>query len=348
MREGTFIIAEVGQAHEGSLGLLHAYIDAIAATGVDAIKFQTHIAEAESSALEPFRIAFSKQDKTRYDYWQRMSFSLPQWMEIKQHCDELGVEFMSTPFSIEAVGWLEELGVCRYKIGSGDTHNFLLIDTILATGKPVIISTGMSSYRDIDELMAHCSDMTCVGVHDNEAKNRIILMQCTTQYPTSLNAVGLNNLQEYRQRYGVPVGLSDHSGTIYPGIAASLLGASIVEVHAVFDKRMFGPDVSSSLTIEALAQLVEGIRATHTMLSNPVDKNDNAHFSSLKNTFGRSLAINKTVVAGHCISHDDLECKKPAGQGIDAKYYAQCIGKTLNKSLSKAAFLTEQDFNTDA
>ncbi len=122
-----YIIAEIAQAHDGSLGMVHAYIDAVAKTGCDAIKFQTHIAAAESSIQEPFRVKFSKQDKTRFEYWKRMEFTLEQWKEIKQHCDEVGLEFMSSPFSNAAVDLLEEVGVKRYKIGSGEVNNFVLL-----------------------------------------------------------------------------------------------------------------------------------------------------------------------------------------------------------------------------
>ena len=117
-------MAEIGQAHEGSLGILHSYIDALSDTGIDAIKFQTHIAEAESSEYEPFRVEFSYEDKTRFDYWKRMEFSLSQWTGIREHCDEVGLEFISSPFSNMAVDWLEEIGVQEYKIGSGEVSNY--------------------------------------------------------------------------------------------------------------------------------------------------------------------------------------------------------------------------------
>ena len=139
------IIAEIGQAHDGSVGILHSYIDAVAETGVDAIKFQTHIADAESSALEPFRKKFSYVDKTRFDYWKRMELTLDQWKEVKQHCDDAGLEFISSPFSCAAVDLLEALNVQRYKVGSGEITNHLLLEKIAATGKPVIISSGPSA-----------------------------------------------------------------------------------------------------------------------------------------------------------------------------------------------------------
>ena len=128
-----YLIAEIGQAHDGSLGILYSYIDAIAQTGVDAVKFQMHIAEAESSEHEPFRVQFSLEDKTRYNYWKRMGFSLEQWRGIKQHCESANLDFICSPFSNLAVDWLEEMGVEQYKIGSGEVNNFLLLEKYFAT-----------------------------------------------------------------------------------------------------------------------------------------------------------------------------------------------------------------------
>jgi N-acetylneuraminate synthase len=124
------IIAEIAQAHDGSVGILHSYIDALATTGVDAIKFQTHIAEAESSQFEAFRIPFSYVDKTRFDYWKRMELTVQQWIEVKEHCHKIGVQFISSPFSCKAVDVLEEAGVDIFKIGSGEVSNLLLLEKI--------------------------------------------------------------------------------------------------------------------------------------------------------------------------------------------------------------------------
>ncbi len=145
----VFIIAEIAQAHDGSLGIAHSFIDALKDTGVDAVKFQVHIAEAESSIYEPFRVKFSYEDATRYDYWKRMEFEPYQWSGLKKHCEECGLEFMASVFSNAAVDLLEKLGVKRYKIGSGEVSNLLLLDKIAYTGKPVILSSGMSSYEEL-------------------------------------------------------------------------------------------------------------------------------------------------------------------------------------------------------
>lgn len=333
MKQPTFVIAEIGQAHDGSLGILHSYIDAVAQTGVDAIKFQTHIAAAESSIHEPFRVKFSYVDKTRYDYWQRMSFDAAQWAEIKAHCDSVGLEFMSSPFSNAAVDLLEDIGIARYKVGSGEVSNFLLLERLSQTGKPVILSSGMSSF---DELDAAVSFLQARDI-------QVSVMQCTTSYPTPAERLGLNIIGELKQRYGLPTGLSDHSGTPHPAIAAAALGAELVEVHAVFDKRMFGPDSRSSLSLDQLSQMVEGIRMIDTSLANPIDKDDLTPYRELKGIFEKSLAVNKDLPAGHRLSFGDLEAKKPAGQGIAARNWQQVIGQPLKQPLSQWAFLNSED-----
>lgn len=328
-----YLIAEIGQAHEGSLGILYSYIDAIAQTGVDAVKFQMHIAQAESSEYEPFRVQFSLEDKTRFDYWKRMSFSLEQWKGIKQHCDELGLDFICSPFSNLAVDWLEEIGVKQYKIGSGEVNNFLLLEKIAKTSKPVIMSSGMSSYTELDQTVAFLK----------ERKVDFSILQCTTAYPTQPENYGLNVIQELKNRYNVPIGFSDHSAKTATCIAAVALGASILEFHVVFDRQLFGPDSKSSLTLAETKDLVEAVRNIATAFSNPIDKNDTAEFSALKQIFEKSLAVNKDLPKNHILTFDDLESKKPKGYGIDARRFQEVIGKALNKDMEQWDFLNEGD-----
>lgn len=329
----VFIVAEVGQAHDGSLGILHSYIDAVASTGVNAIKFQTHIADAESSSNEPFRIKFSYEDETRFDYWKRMEFTPSQWKGIKQHCDDENLIFLSSPFSNTAVDILEKIGVTKYKIGSGEVTNFLLLEKIAKTGKDIILSSGMSSFRELDESVDFLKPFG----------NSLSILQCTTQYPTTPENIGLNVIKDMKKRYGCPVGLSDHSGTIYPAIASVTMGAELIEVHVVFDKKMFGPDASSSLTINELTQMVDGVRFLETSLGQEVDKNDNSKYMELKKIFEKSLAVNKDLPGGHVLTFEDLEAKKPFGYGIPAKQYRDVIGKILSKKKKRYDFLNEED-----
>ena len=328
-----FIIAEIGQAHEGSLGIAHSYIDALAKTGVDAVKFQVHIAEAESSIHEPFRIKFSTQDKSRFDYWKRMEFSLEQWQELKNHCDEAGVEFMASPLSNAAVDLLEQLGVKRYKVGSGEVNNFLLLQKIAATKKSLILSSGMSSFSELDETVAFLKNL----------KIDFSILQCTTSYPTRPENYGLNVIKELKERYNVTVGYSDHSARIETCIAATALGAEILEFHAVFDRQMFGPDASSSLEIEEIKQLVAAVKNISLAKQHPVNKADNSEFADLKNIFEKSLAVNKDLPAGHVLTFENLESKKPKGYGIEASKFQEVIGKRLKTDLKQWNFLREED-----
>lgn len=330
-----FIIAEIGQAHEGSLGILHSYIDALSDSGVDAIKFQTHIAEAESSIHEPFRVKFSYEDATRYDYWKRMEFTYEQWQGIKEHCDKVGLEFMSSPFSNAAVDLLELLNVNKYKIGSGEVSNFLMLDKIAATGKEILVSSGMSSFNELDQTTNFLNEKNC----------QYSLFQCTTAYPTQAEEWGLNVIQELKNRYRVPVGFSDHSGDIYACLAATSLGADMLEFHAVFDKRMFGPDAKSSLTIDEIKKLVDGVRQIKRAQQTPIDKSDNSKFAPLKSIFEKSLAVNKNLPQGHILTIDDLEAKKPKSYGINASEFRNLLGKKTTKNLNKWDFINQEDIH---
>jgi N-acetylneuraminate synthase len=328
-----YLIAEIGQAHDGSLGLLHSYIDAVASTGVQAIKFQMHIAEAESSIHEPFRIKFSYEDQTRFDYWKRMGFTLAQWHGIKKHCDDAGLDFICSPFSNKAVDWLEEIGVKAYKIGSGEVTNFLMLERIVLTGKPLILSSGMSNLDELDAAAAFL----------NARKAEFSILQCTTAYPTAPDDYGLNVIAQLRERYRVPVGFSDHSARVATGIAAVALGAEILEFHVVFSRDMFGPDAKASLTIAETAQLVRDVRDIARAIANPVDKNDQEKAAPLKKIFEKSLAVNKKLDAGHVLSFDDLEAKKPSGFGIPAAGFQSVIGRTLKQDKAQWDFLAAED-----
>jgi len=326
-------IAEIGQAHDGSLGMLHAYIDAVSKTGVNAIKFQTHIADAESSIHEPFRVQFSKQDKTRFDYWKRMEFTEEQWIEIGKHCKEVGLVFISSPFSNAAVDILEKANVEYYKIGSGEVNNFLLLKKVIDTNKAIIVSSGMSSFEELDKTVAFLKQ------HNADFS----ILQCTTNYPTQPESYGLNVIQQLKDRYDVKIGFSDHSARIATGIAAVALGAEIIEFHVVFDKKMFGPDVSSSFTIEETQELIKGINAVAIAMKNPVDKNNNSAFNDVKQIFEKSLAVNKDLPKNHILTFNDLEAKKPKGYGIEASEFEKVIGKKITKDLKQWDFLTKED-----
>ena len=327
------IIAEVAQSHDGSLGLAHAFLDTVAKAGADAIKFQTHLAAEESTIREPWRVKFSKQDATRYDYWKRMEFSEEQWCGLKQHADDLALKFISSPFSIEAVNLLNRVGVAAWKVASGEVNNAPMFDLMAESGLPILLSTGMSPLREID-----------AAVERVRAKGApLTVLQCTSMYPTPAEKVGLNMIPFFRDRYGCNVGLSDHSGTIYPGLAATVLGIDVLEVHVTLSREMFGPDVPVSVTIDELKQLVEGVRFIERMQAHPVAKDEIAdQLNDMRRLFNKSVVLRTDLPAGTVLRKEHLTAKKP-GTGIPADRLDLLIGSRLRRDCSADQLLGEED-----
>lgn len=329
-----FVIAEVAQTHEGSLGNCLAFAEVARDCGADAIKFQTHIAAEESTPQEPWRVPFSKQDASRYDYWRRMEFSFEQWREIKAHCDRLGIVFMSSPFSVKACEWLDTLGMELWKIASGEIRNDQLLDWISSTGRPMIVSTGLATP---DEAIATVGKLKARG-------NDIALLHCTTKYPTPPEDVGMNVLQDFITALpDTVVGLSDHSGTPFPGTVACYLGGSIVEVHLTLHEKMFGPDVSSSLTPDKLKQLVQGTEMAWRMRTSAVDKH--AQMNALgkeRSIFGRSLYTTRAIARGEIVAEDALGYKKPGG-GMAYAERTALMGRPAVRDLPEHHMLSTDD-----
>ncbi len=332
----AFVIAEVAQAHDGSLGAAHAFIDLAADCGADAIKFQTHIAAAESTRDEPFRVKFSRQDATRYDYWQRMEFQPEHWGGLIEHTLERGLIFLSSPFSLEAVAMLHAAEMPAWKVPSGEINNLELLDAMQATGRPLLLSSGMSSWSDLDAAVAH--------LRTNRAHQVFGLFQCTTRYPTPIAEVGLNVIGEMADRYRVPVGLSDHSGDIIPPIAAMTLGAAMIEVHICLHKGMFGPDTPASLTPDQLKEVCRARDLVHTMRTSRIEKDEMADaLEGTRRLFSRSLALKSTQPAGTVLTREMFSAKKPGG-GIPYNEADQYVGRRLARDISFDRILRENDF----
>jgi N-acetylneuraminate synthase len=336
--QSPFVIAEIAQAHDGSLGMAHAFIEAVAQAGADAVKFQTHIAAAESTLDEPFRVAFSQQDSTRYDYWRRMEFTPEQWADLAAHARKLGILFLSSPFSLQAVDLLAGLGMPIWKVASGEIRSHDLLDSILSAGGHVLISTGTSSWREIDKTVALLQSRGA----------EYTLMQCTSRYPTPFREVGLNVLDEMRRRYRCRVGLSDHSGTPFPALAAMARGASVIEVHVTFDRGMFGPDAVASVTFDELALLVRARNAFAEMDDNPVNKDGMAEsLSFMSGIFSKSVAPARRLRAGTRLTPEMLVLRKP-GIGISPEAAVEIIGRRLVRDVTPDRVLRWDDLEEGA
>src|SRR6266545_1106809 len=320
------VIAEAGMNHDGSLGDAIRMAEVASACGADVVKFQLHDAEAETTRDAPSPPYF--RHETRWEYFRRTAFTDEQWTTLKRACDAAGIEFLCSAFSLEAVERLERLGVARYKIGSGEVTNIELIRRVAATGKPVLLTSGMSSWGELDRAVeAAGADVT--------------ILQCTSSYPTPPERVGLNVLAELRERYGKPVGFSDHSVGNYAAFAAVALGSVAVEKHFTLSKQMYGPDAALSLEPDELEDLVEGIRDIETMLANPVDKDDLAPFEEMKRVFEKSVVTVTEIPAGATIERTMLAAKKP-GTGIPAARIDEVVGRSARDAIAADTVVTEE------
>ena len=330
----SFLIAEIAQSHDGSLGIAHSYIDALRDSGIDAIKFQMHIAEAESSKYEPFRTKFSYEDKSRYEYWKRMEFTYDQWKGIKQHCDDINVEFIASPFSIKASNWLKKLQVKKVKIGSGEINNKLLVDHISSYVDEIIFSSGLCSEEELHDVISSSI---------KKFKN-VSLLQCTSEYPCNPEKWGLSYISYFKEKFKyIKVGYSDHSGSITSSIAAAALEAEIIEFHVTFDKKMFGPDSSSSLTIKEVKKLCNAVNQIKRSRNSNFKKFSSTNVSEIKNIFSKSLTINDNLKKNHIIILENLETAKPGMMGVSPKDYESVLGKKLKRNMRKGEFLNYDD-----
>jgi N,N'-diacetyllegionaminate synthase len=322
----VYLVAEAGMNHDGSLGNAIRLAEVAAECGADAVKFQLHDARAETTRDAPSPPYF--QHETRWEYFERTAFSDEQWATLKRACDEVGIDFLCSAFSIEAVERLEGLGVERHKIGSGEVTNLELVRRVGQTGKPVLLASGMSSWAELDAAVAAAGD-------------QVTVLQCTSEYPTPPERVGLNVLEQLRERYGRPVGLSDHSLGNYAAFAAVALGALVVEKHVTLSNELYGPDAAMALEPDGLEDLVDGVRSIEAMLANPVDKDDLGDgLLELKGIFEKSVVSTREIPAGAQISREMVAAKKP-GTGIPARMLPEIVGRRARTDIPADTVITE-------
>jgi N,N'-diacetyllegionaminate synthase len=330
-QQHVIVIAEVGSVHDGSFGNALKLIETAAECGADIVKFQTHISTAETLRDAPMPPYF--KGEPRYEYFERTAFTFEQWQQLKAHCDSLDVGFLSSPFSIQALDLLEKLDTQSYKVASGEVTNLPLLEAMGKTRKRIYLSSGMSSWNELDTAVETIQ-------HFN---SDLWVMQCTSAYPTPYEQVGLNVMLEMETRYNLPVGLSDHTNTNYAAFAAVALGASVIEKHLTFSKRMYGSDAQNASEPHEFAELVQGIRAIETLLANPVDKNDLAPFQVMKETFEKSLVALMPLPKGTVITREMIGEKKP-GTGISAARVDEYVGRKIRRDISANMLFVEDDF----
>lgn len=331
--EANYIIAEIGSVHDGSFGNAQKLIEAASEAGANCVKFQTHIAEAETLADAPTPGYFKTEP--RLEYFRRTGFTVDQWQGLAAKAIECGVVFLSSPFSLEAVELLEEVGVQAYKIASGEVTNLPLLRRVADTGKPTLLSTGMSTWAEI-----------AAAVEILQRGGPLCVMQCTSAYPCPPEQIGLNNLDEFRKRFaGVTLGYSDHSLGFTAGVAAATLGATIIEKHFTFSRLMYGSDAINSMEPDEFAVFCVALRDAWAMRASPVDKDVLAatQLGDMKRIFEKSIVASRELSAGSNISESDLAFKKP-GDGISAARALELVGRHLKADVAADHKFSWDDF----
>ena len=332
--EKTFIIAEAGVNHNKNVELAKKLVDVAYEAGADAVKFQVFKAEKLVVKRTPKADYQKLRDKSKdqYEMLKRLELSEEEIKEISIYARKRGILFLATPFDFESADFLEELGVKAFKIASSDLTNIPLIEHIAEKGKPIILSTGMSTICEIEE-----------AVHSAKAvgNDQIVLLHCVTSYPAKFESLNLRSIITLKNVFGLPVGFSDHSLGIYAPLVAVSLGATIIEKHFTLDKNLPGPDHKASLEPSELKEMIHAIRLVESMLGDGV-KRPTEEEEKIKMLVRRSIVAKENIKAGQIIGIEKLDFKRPA-YGIEPKFYREIIGKKAKRDIKKGEFIKWSD-----
>lgn len=318
-----FIIAEIGINHEGDMVKAKRMIDDAASAGCECVKFQCHVIDDEMSS-EAKKVIPGNSDQSIWEIMARSALNEEQEIELKRYTEEKKMIFLSTPFSRAAALRLEKMGVCAYKIGSGECNNFPLIEVISSFGKPVILSTGMNNMENIGKA---------VKILRNH-KIPFGLLHCTSIYPTPYDKIRLGSIAQLRTSFkDAVVGLSDHSLSIYPALGAIALGAGIIERHFTSDPFWSGPDIPISMTPAQLKMLIEGGRIIHESLGG---EKKILHEEDKTIAFAYASVVSiAPVKAGTCFTAENLWVKRPGTGEIRAEHLSELFGKKSRKDIAE-------------
>lgn len=314
----TYIIAEAGVNHNGSLDTALALVDRARAARADCVKFQTFIAE-NAISRQAEKAAYQKEttggDTSQLDMVKRLELPFSAFLKLKNRCDQVGITFLSTPFDLESIAFLDTLNMPFWKIPSGEITNLPYLLAIAKTGRPVVMSTGMCGMEEIQ---------AAVDVLRANGTPQITLLHCNTEYPTPYADVNLHAMAAMRSRFGLEVGYSDHTPGIEIPMAAAALGAAVIEKHFTLDRGMEGPDHKASLEPEELKAMVEGIRHVEMALGDGVKQPSP---SERKNTdiARKSIVACRTIRKGETLTEENLTVKRP-GSGISPMRWFEVIG----------------------
>lgn len=325
----TFIIAEAGVNHNGDMAIAKKLIDVAVRAGADAVKFQTFKAEklvTATASKATYQIQNMGTSESQAQMLQKLELRYEAHEGLMAYCNERGIMFMSSPFDVDSIVFLNNLGLSVFKIPSGEITNLPYLRTIGALKKRIVMSTGMA---DIDEVKAALAVLTNAGT----AKDQITVLHCHTDYPTAMGDVNLRAMLTLRDTLGVQVGYSDHTLGIEIPIAAVALGATVIEKHFTLDKNMEGPDHRASLEPIELTAMVRAIRNIEQALGDGIKK-PTAKEVEIAKVARKSIVATRDIKMGEIFSIENLTTKRP-GTGISPMRWDKILGMQAKRSFRK-------------
>ena len=327
-----FIVAEAGVNHNGDLRIAKKLVDVAADSGADAVKFQTFKAEkvvTVRAAKAAYQLAATDPTEKQFEMLKRLELPEGDHIEVKRTCEQKGILFLSTAFDAESADMLDRLGMPVFKIPSGELTNLPLVDHIARKGKPLIVSTGMSTLEEVREALE--------VIH--RADNReVILLHCVTAYPAPEDQANLRAILTLRETFHVPVGFSDHTPGFEITIAAVAVGAQVIEKHFTLDRKMAGPDHKASLEPCELRAMVRALRKIEASLGDGVKRPAPCE-AAIAPIARRSLVASREIPKGSVLSLQDVDIKRP-GDGIPPKFYKEIVGRKAETAIGKDELIT--------
>ena len=336
IKNKIFIIAEAGVNHNGNINLAYKMVDEAKKAGVDCIKFQTFKTEkiiTKDAKKAEYQEKNTENKEMQYEMLKKLELTYDEFKKLKKYCEEKEIMFLSTPDEEESLNFLiDELNMEIIKIGSGEISNYIYLEKIAQKNKPIILSTGMSTLGEVEKALE------IIKKYNNQ---KITLLHCTTNYPCPIEEVNLSAMLTLKEAFKLDVGYSDHTLGIEIPIAATALGATVIEKHFTLDKNLDGPDHKASLDSLELTKMVEAIRNIEKALGNGI-KQPNASENKIKEVVRRKIIIFKNLKKGHILKEEDLIFKR-SNNGIEAEFYKIIIGKKIKRDLKEETIISWDD-----
>lgn len=332
---GVYIIAEAGVNHNGDMELARKLVDMAKDCGADAVKFQTFKAEESTSAMAEKAEYQQKNDATcesQIEMLRKLELPFENFLTLKRYCEEKEIDFISTPDGLESLKYLVDIDVPLIKIGSTEVTNLSFLKEIAKTGKPMILSTGMSTLGEVEKA---------VEVIESNGHSELTLMHCTTDYPTAVEEVNLKAMLTLQNAFGIPVGYSDHTEGFEAAIAATTMGAVCIEKHITLDRDLPGPDHKASMPPDEFRDFVQHIRNTEVLLGDG-RKRATKHEKSIMTQVRRSILSADQLKKGTVLTKEML-CYKRPGDGIAPEYADILVGRELKRDLEKEEKIMWED-----